>query len=352
MIAGRSMIDLDRESEAAKLAVDLVDVIGASVPLRRKVAGGSEWAGPCPKCGGRDRFIVRPNGKPDMPPGFWCRQCHWTGTAIDWQMHVTGQGFGDAVRSLLERTGLAGATPEAIQARRATIAAEVRAETAEQAEHRREIARRMAAITASRERIDRLMREDWALATLADRGIPPRVAGEFGLGLDEHAGRHALVIPWTVTDREGVIQTRAIQYRYIDDGGDDRYRWHKGSVGRLYNADAVINPADNELVVVEGALKAVALWAAGCFSVCALPNKAGWQTGMRAGGAAWLDPFRRFDRVWITLDPDATPEAREAAAGLPNARVVEIPEKPDDALLTLGGDVDAFMALVRQGRPV
>lgn len=347
----RSFIDMDRDAEAAKVAGDLIDMIGASVPLRRKTHDGTEWAGPCPKCGGRDRFIVRPTGKADMPPGFWCRQCHWTGTAIDWHMHATGVGFGDAVRALLERTGLAGVTPEAIAARRSVIAAEVRVETAEQAEHRREIARRLSAITASRERVDRLMREDYALALLAGRGIPPRVAGEFGLGLDEHAGRPALVIPWTLTDRDGATQTRAIQYRYLDDEGDTRYRWHKGSVGRLFNADAVTTPADAELVVVEGALKAVALWAAGVFSVCALPNKAGWQTGLRGAGAAWLDPFRRFDRVWIALDPDATPEAREAAAGLPNARVVEIPEKPDDALLTLGGDVDAFMALVRQGRP-
>lgn len=347
----RSMMDLDRESEAAKLAVDLVETIGASVPLRRKVASGDEWAGPCPKCGGRDRFIVRPNGKVDMAPGFWCRQCQWTGTAIDWEMHVTGVGYGDAVRQLLERAGMAGIQPAAIEARRAVIAAEVRVETAEQAEHRREIARRLSAITASSARVDRLMHEDHALALLAERGIPPRVAGEFGLGLDEHAGRPALVIPWTVTDRDGALQTRAIQYRYMDDDGDTRYRWHKGSVGRLFNADAVMTPLDSDLIVVEGALKAVALWSAGMFSVCALPNKAGWQTGLRSSGSAWLDPFRRFDRVWITLDPDASAEARDAAAGLPNARVVTLPDKPDDVLLSLRGDVDAFMAFVRQGRP-
>lgn len=347
----RSFVDLDRENEAAKRAVDLVELIGASVPLRRKVASGDEYAGPCPRCGGRDRFIVRPNGRGEMPPGFWCRQCHWTGTAIDWTMHADGVGMPEAVRRLLDRTGLVGLAPDAIAARRAEIAAEVRVEAAEQAEHRREIARRLSAITASRERVDRLMREDYALALLAERGIPPRIAGEFSIGLDDYAGRPALVIPWTVTDPAGACVTRAVQYRFIDDGGDDRYRWHKGSVGRLYNADAVTKPADDEVIVVEGALKAVALWAAGLFSVCALPNKAGWQTGLRSSGAAWLDPFRAFGRVWIALDPDATAEAREAAAGLPNARVVEMPDKPDDTLLALGGDVDAFRALIRQGRP-
>jgi P4 family phage/plasmid primase-like protien len=37
-----------------------------------------EWASPCPKCGGSDRFRVWPGtGK------FWCRQCEWKGDAID-----------------------------------------------------------------------------------------------------------------------------------------------------------------------------------------------------------------------------------------------------------------------------
>jgi len=350
----RSHLDLDRETEAARYAVDLVDLIGASVPLRRKSASGAEWAGPCPKCGaGDDRFIVRPKGKPDHPaPGFWCRVCHWTGTAIDWQMHLTGEPWNEAARSLLARAGMTDLSRDAVLARREVIAARVHVETAEQAEHRREIARRLAAITASRDRVDRLQREDRALAALAYRGIPASTAAEFGLGLDDHAGRPALVIPWTVTAAGGEVQTRAVQYRYLDDvDSRDRYRWHTGSSGRLYNADAVTTPMDAELIVVEGALKALTLWSAGVFSVCALPNKAGWQTGIRAHGAAWLAPFRRFERVWIALDPDAAPEAREAAAGLPNARAVTLPDKPDDLLLALDGDVDAFTVYVRQGRP-
>lgn len=38
---------------------------------------GKEWAGPCPKCGGRDRFIVRANDR------FWCRQCEFKGDNLD-----------------------------------------------------------------------------------------------------------------------------------------------------------------------------------------------------------------------------------------------------------------------------
>lgn len=37
-----------------------------------------EMAGPCPKCGGKDRFRVWPETKK-----FWCRQCGWKGDAVD-----------------------------------------------------------------------------------------------------------------------------------------------------------------------------------------------------------------------------------------------------------------------------
>lgn len=351
MTVMHTTISSDVDTDAAKYAVDLVELIGGSVPLRRKTANGDEWAGPCPKCGGRDRFIVRPNGKSDMVPGFWCRQCHWTGTAIDWQMHATGQLWHEAARSLLDAGGLYGLAPSDITARREVIAVRVRVETEEQAEHRREIAKRLQAITASRSRVDRLMREDRALAALAARGIPESAAVEFSLGLDDYGGRPALVIPWTITGADGETRTRAVQYRYLDDDGTgNRYRWHTGSSGRLYNADAVTHQCDDDLIVVEGALKAVTLWSAGMFSVCALPNKAGWQTGLREHGAAWLAPFRKFRRVWMALDPDALPESYAAAAGLDNARPVTLPDKPDDLLIRLGGDVDTLWAYIRQGR--
>ena len=53
---------------AIKEAVDLTDLVSRDTPLRR--VSGDEHAGPCPKCGGDDRFHVRPTG-------WFCRQCHY-----------------------------------------------------------------------------------------------------------------------------------------------------------------------------------------------------------------------------------------------------------------------------------
>lgn len=39
---------------------------------------GGEYHGPCPKCGGNDRFIIWPERN-----GFWCRKCDWKGDDIE-----------------------------------------------------------------------------------------------------------------------------------------------------------------------------------------------------------------------------------------------------------------------------
>ena len=54
---------------------NLLTLVEADGIALRRVAGtrGGEWAGPCPFCGGRDRFRVQPNREAG---GVWfCRQC-------------------------------------------------------------------------------------------------------------------------------------------------------------------------------------------------------------------------------------------------------------------------------------
>lgn len=61
------MIDL----ESVKSQADLLAIASRDTTLRKVAAsGGGEYAGPCPFCGGRDRFRVQPGA------GRWlCRQC-------------------------------------------------------------------------------------------------------------------------------------------------------------------------------------------------------------------------------------------------------------------------------------
>lgn len=81
--------------------IDLVALIERDTHLK-KAAGtnGGEWAGPCPVCGGEDRFRVWPTPTDNGNPSFWCRSCNISGDAITYLMKVRGQTFKGAVESL------------------------------------------------------------------------------------------------------------------------------------------------------------------------------------------------------------------------------------------------------------
>ena len=54
------------DTQAIKDLTNLVDLVSQTITLQR--VSGEEWAGPCPKCGGEDRFHVSPSMA-------FCRQC-------------------------------------------------------------------------------------------------------------------------------------------------------------------------------------------------------------------------------------------------------------------------------------
>jgi len=87
---------LDQDTIDRARSADLLALAG--VELRKVAAtGGGEYAGPCPMCGGRDRFRVQPTA------GRWyCRQCggdRWH-DAIDLAQRLHGLDFADAVAML------------------------------------------------------------------------------------------------------------------------------------------------------------------------------------------------------------------------------------------------------------
>ena len=58
--------------------------------LRRVCStNGGEWAGPCPLCGGEDRFRVWPTPREGYPRA-WCRQCRTVGDALHWAVRLSG----------------------------------------------------------------------------------------------------------------------------------------------------------------------------------------------------------------------------------------------------------------------
>ena len=92
--------------------VDLLDLVGRDVALKRTAATkGGEYHGPCPFCGGRDRFMVWPQ-HPAGRGEFMCRQCGKKGDAIDYLRKRDGLSYAEAV----ERLGMAAPAGETTRA--------------------------------------------------------------------------------------------------------------------------------------------------------------------------------------------------------------------------------------------
>jgi len=71
--------------------MNILDIMDAS-NLRRKTP--SELAGPCPKCGGTDRFIIQP--EKGRTGRYWCRQCGIKGDAIQYLRDFKNMGYREA----------------------------------------------------------------------------------------------------------------------------------------------------------------------------------------------------------------------------------------------------------------
>lgn len=341
--------DLDEIKET----VDLLALIGGDATLRKVTVGGGAYAGPCPWCGGDDRFVVRPRGRSSgETPCWWCRQC--TGekpqSCIDYVMRRDGLDLHHAAAKLAEQYRL----DPVDDARDVALARRERERQREEARATEAVERRARSVQAlhdpehgpydADQQGAALMDEPLAMADLAARGIALDVAIAYQLGVTRRfvGGSRvpALSIPW----RQGG-ETVAVQYRFLE-AVKGRYQWHPGTAAELWNADELTRRRDSAVLVVEGALKALTVISAGVDSVVAVSNKQGAPRVVSENAAL----LAAYERVYILLDPDARVEARACALAIPNSRIVELPDKVDDWLVRLGMDVGPLLSALRYAR--
>jgi hypothetical protein len=85
--------------------VDLLTIAKEKTQLR-KVAEthGGEFTGPCPVCGGLDRFHVWPDKvdsrRPERIGVYWCRSCNRSGDVVQFLVDFAGQSYAEAFRAL------------------------------------------------------------------------------------------------------------------------------------------------------------------------------------------------------------------------------------------------------------
>ena len=79
---------------------DLLEHIRQRVALKKVAAThGGEYAGPCPACGGEDRFRIWPEQR-EGQGSWWCRGCNQGGDAISYLMQMEGMDFKSAARAV------------------------------------------------------------------------------------------------------------------------------------------------------------------------------------------------------------------------------------------------------------
>lgn len=145
---------------------------------------GGEYVGPCPGCGGRDRFHVWPADK-GGDGSYWCRGCGSAGDGIQFLMDFEGRGYREACAILGIDAPDGGAVPQRTSPRRREQPAFAPKAYANPADAWAERAAKL--VTESQ---DRLAGNASAVKWLASRGIDMATAERFRLGwIDENIFR-------------------------------------------------------------------------------------------------------------------------------------------------------------------
>ncbi len=341
----QAMIDQARRS-------DLLALAGVAM---RKVAGTGrgEYAGPCPICGGHDRFRVQPSG-PDGPR-WYCRQCgggKWH-DAIDLVRQLKQVDFAEAV------TMLVGSAPELASAPRPAPAAEPELTAAPGPTWQ----------TAARRFCDDSLARLWsdagraALDGLRARGLADETIRAAGLGWHESdryeeraawglpeeqddRGRprrvwlpRGVVIPWQIGGQLWRVNIRRPAEDLARDG--PKYIGPAGMANGLYNADAL--RAGFPAVLVEGEIDALTIAQHGAGLAVAVAT--GSTHGARR--TRWLARLALASSVLVCYDADAPGQAAASywLDALTNARRWRPYWQDANAMAQDGADLRHWLAV-------
>lgn len=291
-------------------AYDLLSLV--STPLRKVAATrGGEYHGPCPQCGGKDRFVVQPCGGDDGRGLWMCRACHpkWGDVVafVEWR---DGVGF----REACDRLGYALIAP-AIDP---DLPMPEPCEPPSRAWQERGKAIWMAAYHALWQ-----SQGDKARAWLRARGLSNETIEWAALGYiaadtweapsiwglpPEHKKVYlprGIVIPWP--DKEDLWKLNIRRPLTKAQAGESKYIQPAGAGNGLFNADTIM--PGMPIVLVEGEFDALIVQQEAGDLVSAVA------TGSTAGArrARWLARFAVAPLVLVAFDNDGA-EKGEAAA--------------------------------------
>lgn len=300
---------------------NFLDLIGQDTEMRRVAStNGGEFAGPCPFCGGRDRF----HAWPDHPSGkarFWCRQCEAAGDVVDYMRQKHGLSYREACEQLHIPPATAGRKlrPTPPSTRKAQLLAPPPAQWQEQAlsfvEESRVILWSAAGSRALAWLRDHRDLQDETIQA-AGLGLNPedRFQERQPWGLPENGKRvwlpRGVVIPWLINGDLWRVNVRR-------PAGEPKYIGPAGWQNALYNADALTGER-RPAALVEGE-----------FDALTVQQEAGDLVNVVATGSTdgarrprWIALLAQARSVLVSFDADEPGEKGAAywLDTLPNAR--------------------------------
>ncbi len=312
-----------------KSKIDLRDVAGRLVELRKEKTNGSEMSGPCPKCGGTDRFHCTADW-------WFCRVCHEKrADVIDFLQFVElASDFRTAVDYLAGWNK--GAEPVRSEKRQPERSGG--STTWKDPIWQSDARQFLDTATLRLSLPEGLPCREY----LAKRGILPATWEAFGLGYANawHLRRKkrlpALILSWK---RRNLI--KALQYRFI---GDDitqaeRYSQKAGGERTLFGVDLLARR--RALILVEGELNAVSIWQVGSGLLDVVSF--GPQDNIDRAALYMRAVSSGYQQVIVWADePDRALHAKEAIGR--EATAVQSPAGLDANDLLRLGKLDGFLA--------
>lgn len=289
------------------------------IQLRR--AGRSEWAGPCPWCGGTDRFHVWERGN------YWCRPAPG---------HCGRSGWLD------ELDGARQLTPDELRDLRI---AELERKVQEH-ERRLSALEKMHASTDHLTYHANLEHHVKAVDYWLEEGINPDTIAAYKLGYCPSCptapGYASYTIPVMYQGKLYNIRHRLANPPAT--GG--KYRPHMaGLPAMIFNADH-IDRDEPAILILEGEKKSIVV-----SQETEIPNIA--TMGAQSFKRGWAAKLDKFSTVYVCFDPDAETKAAEVASYFgARGRLVQLPFKADDFFVRYGGTASDFQHFVDLARHV